>query len=145
VTQANGTAPPSIIRTLIEDPALPPEQLELIKGLMATMYLAGSDTTIAVVVSFFLAMVVYPGVQAKAQAEIDSVVGKDRLPEMDDAPRLPYIQGVVNECYRWLTVAPMGPPLFPLRPRRVSNALTLLSRRSACHHSRRGIQGLLHS
>jgi cytochrome P450 len=85
-----------------------PEQLEMVKGLMATMYLAGSDTTIAVVVSFFLAMVVYPEVQAKAQAELDRVVGNDRLPGMADAPNLPYIQGVVNECYRWLTVAPMG-------------------------------------
>jgi cytochrome P450 len=107
--QANGTAPQSIIRTLIEENGpLPPDQLELIKGLMATMYLAGSDTTIAVVVSFFLAMVVYPEVQAKAQAEIDRVVGKDRLPDMSDEPNLPYIHGVVLECYRWLTVAPMG-------------------------------------
>jgi cytochrome P450 len=36
-------------------------------------YVAGADTTVSSIVSFFLAMLVYPDVQAKAQAEIDRV------------------------------------------------------------------------
>jgi cytochrome P450 len=95
---------------LEEDAALPSEQseLDLIKDLAGVAYLGGSDTTVAAVISYFLAMLVYPDVQAKAQAEIDRVVGTDRLPEMSDEPHLPYVQAIVNECYRWLPVLPLG-------------------------------------
>lgn len=81
---------------------------QLIKDLGGMLYLAGSDTTVASVVSFFLAMAVYPDVQKKAQAELDRVVGCGRLPEFSDEQELPYICGVVNECFRWLPVLTMG-------------------------------------
>jgi cytochrome P450 len=95
---------------LDKDATLPPEKSELniIKDTTGTLYLGGTDTTVAAVIAFFLAMLVYPDVQRKAQAEIDRVLGKDRLPEMEDAPQLPYVQGVVNECLRWLPVTPLG-------------------------------------
>jgi cytochrome P450 len=95
---------------LASDASLPPEksEIDIIKGSTATIYLAGADTTVAAVVSFFLAMLVYPDVQCKAQEEIDRVIGHHRLPEIDDAPNLPYVQGVVNECLRWLPVLPIG-------------------------------------
>ncbi len=32
-------------------------------------------------------MVLYPGVQAQAQAEIDAVIGDNRLPMVEDATR----------------------------------------------------------
>jgi hypothetical protein len=113
--QANGTALPSMVRFMLEeDSALPAEQsqAETIKGLAAVAYLAGSDTTVGAVISFFLAMLVYPNVQAKAQAEIDRVVGKDRLPEPEDAENMPYVQAIANECLRWLPVAPTGSPFL---------------------------------
>ncbi len=47
-------------------------------------------------------------VQKKAQEEIDSVVGTDRLPTFDDIPRLPYITAIVTEVLRWNSVAPTG-------------------------------------
>jgi cytochrome P450 len=111
IYQADGTAPPSMAHAMLDnDTNLPPERSELdsIKDSTATVYLGGSDTTVSAVISFFLAMLVYPDVQRKAQAEIDRVVGKDRLPEMDDESRLPYVQAVVNECLRWLPVTPLG-------------------------------------
>jgi cytochrome P450 len=81
---------------------------QLIKDVAAVSFIAGSDTTVATTVSFFLAMLVYPDVQLKAQAEIDRVVGRERLPDMDDINSLPYVNAVVTECLRWLPVAPMG-------------------------------------
>jgi cytochrome P450 len=100
-----------MVRAMLEDDAaLPAEQsqAEIIKDVAAVAYLAGSDTTVAAVMSFFLAMLVYPEVQAKAQAEVDRVMGKDRLPELEDEEHLPYVQGIVNECLRWLPVTPAG-------------------------------------
>lgn len=59
---------------------------------------------------FMLAMVHFPEVQKKAQAELDAVVGRDRMPTFADREHLPYIQALVRECFRWKTVAPIGVP-----------------------------------
>lgn len=45
-------------------------------------------------------MVLRPEIQSKAQAEIDSVVGHDRLPDFNDRPSLPYIDRIVQETLR---------------------------------------------
>jgi cytochrome P450 len=97
---------------LEEDAELPPAQSQIgaIKDVTGVAYLAGGDTTMSSLLAFFLAMLVYPEVQTNAQAEIDRVVGKDRLPEFDDQENLPYVQAVVSECLRWLPVTPTGIP-----------------------------------
>lgn len=58
---------------------------------------------------FILAMVLYPGVQRKAHAELDAVV-QDRLPAFQDRDKLPYINAVCKEIYRWRPVSPLGVP-----------------------------------
>ncbi|KAJ7241925.1 cytochrome P450 [Mycena haematopus] len=50
--------------------------------------------------SFFLAMMLNPTVQAKAQKEIDSVIGQHRLPTISDKAKLPYVRSVVTEVFR---------------------------------------------
>lgn len=64
--------------------------------------------TVAAVYAFFKAMLLFPDVQRKAQAEIDANVGIDRLPRSDDRERLPYMNALVLEVSRWHTVAPLG-------------------------------------
>ena len=58
--------------------------------------------------TFILAMTLHPEVQKKAQEELDSVIGHDRLPTFEDQPELPYIQAIVNETVRFHPVAPLG-------------------------------------
>ena len=53
-----------------------------------------------------LALVLHPEVQRRAQAEIDSVVGRERLPDFEDP--LPYIEAVCREISRWGVVVPLG-------------------------------------
>ena len=53
-------------------------------------------------------MIAFPEVQRRAQAELDSVVGRDRLPTFADAPHLPYICAIVREVLRWRPVIPFG-------------------------------------
>ena len=55
-------------------------------------------------------MALNPEVQARAQAEIDAVVGSDRLPLLDDPPALPYIDAILSECLRWMPTAQFGLP-----------------------------------
>ncbi|ETW78616.1 cytochrome P450 monooxygenase 3 [Heterobasidion irregulare TC 32-1] len=60
--------------------------------------------------TFFLAMVLYPEVQKQAQAEIDRVVGTDRLPDFTDEAALPYIGALVKEVFRWHPAVPLAIP-----------------------------------
>ena len=57
-------------------------------------------------------MAPYSEVQKKAQAEIDAVVGQNRLPDFYDRPSLPYVNAVVKESSRWNLVLPLGRPFF---------------------------------
>lgn len=50
---------------------------------------------------FFLAMTLYPSVLSRAQEEIDSVVGEDRLPSFADRADLPYVNALIKEVLRW--------------------------------------------
>lgn len=60
---------------------------------------AGADTTTSAIHTFFLAMICFPEVQIKAQAEIDRVVN-GRLPDFSDMPDLPYVSAIVKEVLR---------------------------------------------
>ncbi|KAJ7867164.1 cytochrome P450, partial [Mycena leptocephala] len=56
------------------------------------------------VVYIFLAMALYPDVQATAQAEIAKVLTKGRIPQLSDCASLPYV-----ECFmRWNPIGPLG-------------------------------------
>ena len=55
-------------------------------------------------------MLLYPKVQSKAQAELDRVIGPNRLPEFSDRQDLPYIRAICKEILRWQPIAPLGLP-----------------------------------
>ena len=61
-----------------------------------------------VYIAFMLAMTLYPDVQRRAQAEIDAVVGRDRIPKVSDRESLPYIEAIVKEVVRWRPIDPLG-------------------------------------
>ncbi|OBZ67621.1 O-methylsterigmatocystin oxidoreductase [Grifola frondosa] len=50
------------------------------------------------------------GADTKAQAELDAVVGPDRLPDFSDRDALPYVNAIALECFRWQPVLPLGVP-----------------------------------
>ena len=77
----------------------------------AMLYTAGSETTMATIRCFFLAMSVSPDVQRKAQEEIDRILpGTSRLPSLEDRETLPYVNALVKETFRWHAIVPMGVP-----------------------------------
>ena len=53
-------------------------------------------------------MTLYPDVQKRAQEEIDRVVGKDRLPTIEDQDNLIYVGALIKEVLRFAPVAPLG-------------------------------------
>ncbi|KAH9975189.1 cytochrome P450, partial [Russula compacta] len=83
---------------------------ETIAGALASIYQAGANTTVAAMMSFLVAMLLYPDIQKKAQHELDSVIGRERLPTFEDRPRLPFIDAVCKEVLRWRPVTPLAVP-----------------------------------
>ncbi|KAI0295310.1 cytochrome P450 [Multifurca ochricompacta] len=107
---AAGTATPSVTASMISQLGEGPteDDIWVTKAVPGAMYLAGSDTTVAALSTFFLAMTLYPEVQRKAQAEVDSVTCGSRLPDFSDFDELPYVDAVLNEVLRWHPVTPLG-------------------------------------
>ncbi|KAF4624844.1 hypothetical protein G7Y89_g13323 [Cudoniella acicularis] len=104
----DGTAKPSFSADLIrlqEKEGFSDAQASYITG---SLLEAGSDTTSSTLYGFVQAMLLFPEVQKKAQAEIDRVVGTERLPTMDDEPNLQYIRGVIKESLRWMPTTILG-------------------------------------
>ncbi|KAI0058254.1 cytochrome P450 [Artomyces pyxidatus] len=102
-TIESGMAALSMAREILaEHPE--PESQDHIAMALGSLY---SDTTVSTLLSFFLALLKYPAVQEKAQAELDAVTGGHRLPDYEDRPRLPYINALCMELLRWRMVAPL--------------------------------------
>ncbi|KAH9934393.1 cytochrome P450 [Fomitopsis serialis] len=94
-----------------------------------TLYAAGIDTTVSAIRMFWLMMVLHPDIQRKAQAEIDAVVGTQRLPTMEDREKLPYLNCIIKEVLRFGTIVPLMPHSLD-----VDDACTI-SLRPAIYHN----------
>ncbi|TFY75248.1 hypothetical protein EWM64_g8764 [Hericium alpestre] len=107
---AKGTAVPSFTSHFIDGKTLTPQDEANIKWTAASLYSGGADTPVSALSSFILALTMYPDALKKAQAEIDAVVGNDRIPGFEDRDRLPYINATIKELLRWCPVTPLGAP-----------------------------------
>ncbi|KAG2070293.1 cytochrome P450 [Suillus decipiens] len=105
-----GIAPMSFTSNLLEGSDVSAEQDHTVKWSALSLYAGGSDTSVSTIYSLFLAMTLFPDVQKKAQAEIDAVVGPDRLPSFADRDSLPYTEALVKEAMRWNVVTHVGSP-----------------------------------
>ncbi|KAG1729789.1 cytochrome P450 [Suillus lakei] len=107
---AVGIAPESFSSNLLKGHTPTAEEDHNVKWSAVSIYGGGADTTVSAIYAFFLAMTLYPDVQKKAQAEIDGVVGPDRLPSFADRASLPYVEALAKEIIRWNPIAPTGFP-----------------------------------
>ncbi|KAI0347360.1 cytochrome P450 [Trametopsis cervina] len=111
IVQAAGTAPPSLAQDLLlnaDESADFIDHEHLVKWTAASMYGAGGETTYSAVLNFIMVMALYPEIQNRAFAEIDSVLGPNRLPTVEDKPNLPYLDAVIKEMMRWMPILPLG-------------------------------------
>ncbi|KAL1851749.1 hypothetical protein Daus18300_012434 [Diaporthe australafricana] len=69
---------------------------------------AALDTTTQTLEMFVMAALANPDKMRTAQAEIDRVVGRGRLPSADDEKDLPYVRAVVEETLRWRPIIIAG-------------------------------------
>ncbi|CAN6289343.1 unnamed protein product [Urochloa humidicola] len=83
-----------------------------IKGLIFDMFTAGTDTSSIIVEWAMAEMLQNPSVMARAQEELDAVVGRGRRLEESDLPNLPYLQAVCKEAMRLHPSTPLSLPHF---------------------------------
>ncbi|KAF8799116.1 cytochrome P450 [Phlegmacium glaucopus] len=109
---ASGRARPSFTSVALEDVDQSLDidhQREVIQDTAGVVFAGGADTTVSATHTFLLAMVCFPEIQMKAQAELDRVLS-GRLPDFDDMEDLPYLSAVIKEVLRWQPVTPLGLP-----------------------------------
>ncbi|KAI0718511.1 CyP450 monooxygenase [Cerioporus squamosus] len=111
-----GHMPPSIVTTLM-DRAEERGDEEVAKAAAGNAYMGarlpfvvGDALTLSTLQTFFAAMASNPHIQKRAQDALDTMVGPDRLPTLEDKPDLPYITAIVKECLRWRSVVPLSVP-----------------------------------
>ncbi|KAJ7813324.1 cytochrome P450 [Mycena leptocephala] len=108
--QKVGEALPSFILAQLEQTEQSEDDDEDLKGAAAAMFAAGESTTWGTLAVFVLAMILHPECQAKAQKEIDSVVGDLRFPDFEDRENLPFVECILQETLRWNPALPLGVP-----------------------------------
>ncbi|CAE6536049.1 unnamed protein product, partial [Rhizoctonia solani] len=85
------------------------EDIYLVKWTSSAMFGAGSTTvTTALINPFIFAMCIHLEIASKVQAEIDTQVGRDRIPTLDDQGVLTYTDAVLKEVIRFYPVFPLG-------------------------------------
>ncbi|XP_020223955.1 isoflavone 3'-hydroxylase-like [Cajanus cajan] len=82
----------------------------IIKGLIQAMLLAGTDTPALTIEWVMSELLNNPEVLKKAKDEINTHIGKDRLVEEQDLPKLSYLQNIISETFR---LHPLAPLLLP--------------------------------
>ncbi|KAG0525218.1 hypothetical protein BDA96_06G036900 [Sorghum bicolor] len=102
----------TMVGDLLEMQASDPEAYsdKVIRALCLSILQTGTDTTSATIEWGMAQLLNHPAAMAKAQAEIDEVVGTARILEEADLPNLPYLMCIVTETLRLHPVAPLLAP-----------------------------------
>ncbi|KAI3763019.1 hypothetical protein L1987_53466 [Smallanthus sonchifolius] len=82
----------------------------MIRSFVLVLLAAGSDTSAGTMEWVMALLLNHPDVLKKAQTEIDTVIGNNRLVDESDIPSLPYLRCIINETLR---LYPAGPLLVP--------------------------------
>ncbi|KAF8147599.1 cytochrome P450 [Mycena galopus ATCC 62051] len=119
---AAGTSVPSFTRDALTKNELQAERdtdetfEHAVKWAAASMY-AGESGSLqrckkisSSILNMVMALALHPEILRTAQAEIDSVVGRQRPPNIKDRHALPYILAIVKETLRWHPPLPMDIP-----------------------------------
>ncbi|KAJ7342302.1 hypothetical protein JRQ81_010049 [Phrynocephalus forsythii] len=97
----------AFIRLQQAQPGLP---VEHVPATVTDIFGASQDTLSTALQWLLIFLIRYPKVQAKLQEEIDKVIGRDRLPCVEDQPHLPYVMAFLYESMRFSSFVPVTIP-----------------------------------
>ncbi|KAF6171391.1 hypothetical protein GIB67_009532 [Kingdonia uniflora] len=81
-----------------------------IKALLLNLFTAGTDTSSSTVEWALTELMRHPKLLVKAQQELDTVVGKNRLVSELDIAQLPFFQAIIKETFRLHPSTPLSVP-----------------------------------
>ncbi|KAG1785432.1 cytochrome P450 [Suillus plorans] len=108
--QSNMDVGPSFVKYMLENVELHGLTETEMAFLAGSFYVAGFDTTTLAICTVLMAAACFPDEQAKVQAELDAVVGRDRVPTFADEQSLPRLHAFISEALRWRPLVPSGLP-----------------------------------
>ncbi|XP_039510078.1 cytochrome P450 2A10-like isoform X2 [Pimephales promelas] len=87
-------------------------------NLMATvlnLFVAGTETTSTTLRYALMLLIKHPHIQGQMQREIDRVIGRNRVPTMEDKKSLPFTDAVIHEVQRFLDIVPLNIPHYAMK------------------------------
>ncbi|KAM6415298.1 cytochrome P450 2J2 [Rhynochetos jubatus] len=90
-------------------------QEENLMACTVDLLFAGTETTSTTIRWALLYMATYPEIQARVQAEIDTVIGQARQPALEDRNNMPYTNAVIHEVQRKSNIIPFNVPRLTVK------------------------------
>lgn len=85
-------------------------------SILRNLFNAGIDTGSNTLSWGILYMITWPKIQRKVQQEMDAVIGRSRLPTIEDRNMLPYTEAVLMEIQRCASIVPLSVLHYTLAP-----------------------------
>ncbi|KAI8931101.1 hypothetical protein NX059_012111 [Plenodomus lindquistii] len=109
-------------------------------SILASAFMIGGVETTASIMQWFTALIpAYPEIQRKAQMELDNVVGRDRLPTVEDEANLPYCHAIIKEVERchnpfWLGTPHVSSEDFEYQGKLIPKGTVVVLNTWSMHH-----------
>ncbi|KAF9443096.1 cytochrome P450 [Macrolepiota fuliginosa MF-IS2] len=132
--------PDCLVKTLLE--VREKEDLDFLDmALLCSGFMIGGVETTASIMQWFSALIpAHPFIQQKAHEELDRVVGRNRLPVLEDERDLPYIRAIIKEVERchnpfWLGTPHVNTEDFTYQNQFIPKNTVLVMNNYTMHHN----------